>query len=397
MNMLMKSVILLPLLLLLSGCWDRTELNDLAVVSVLALDKTENNLIQTTVQIVIPQNQTGGGGTGGGGSGGGVAKKTTIRTEKGNDTAEALSKLQRLIPRKLFWGQCKIFIFGETLARSGIREQFDFLVRHPQPRERAFMFVSKGKAADTLELFPPIERSTAEVLRKLSELQIGIQVTNEQLSIMLKGDSLAAALPMIHILPEAKSAVPFQTIPYIMGTSVFKKDKMIGEISEKVTRGVMWINNDIKEYTVTYKADEKNRVVSLKPVKANVRLIPKIEGDTWMMTVKVYTEGDIVQNGSLMNPMNPDLLNILDNAFQQDVKARIQSALNEVQHRLKADIFDFAKEFHRKYPKEWEKRKDDWEELFPKVIVSIQVDAHILRPGLVNSPGGVPIEEVREK
>lgn len=393
MKTFMKLAIFIPILCLLGGCWDRWELNDLALITALAFDKAENNQIQVTVQMIIPQNQTGGGTMGGGGT----AQKTTIRSEKGTDVADALSKLQRVIPRKLFWGQCKIFIFSNAVAKSGIREHFDFLIRHPQPRERAYMFVSKGKASNVLELFPPIERSSAEVLRELSNLQIGIRVTMEQLSIMLKGDSQSAALPLVHILPPTKSAEPFQTIPYIKGTAVFKKDKMIGEISEKVTRGMMWINNDIEEYTVTFKTGDPSGRVSLKPVKASVKLIPKIKGDKWMMTIKVRTEGDIIQNGTLMNPMNPDLLKILDKAFEEDVKKRIQLALREVQHRLKVDIVNFATEFHRKYPKQWERRKKDWDKLFPKVEVNIEVEAHILRPGLINTPGGIPKEEVKNK
>ncbi|MCY9693442.1 Ger(x)C family spore germination protein [Paenibacillus alginolyticus] len=397
MKVCIKSLILILLISLLGGCWDRTELNDLALITALAFDKSEDNQVKVSVQVVIPQNQ-GGAGMIGGGGGGGTAKKTTVRTEEhGFDTADALSKLQRKIPRRLFWGQCKIFIFSDSLAKSGIREQFDFLVRHPQPRERAFMFISKGKAADALELFPPIERSSAEVLRKLSELQIGISVTIEQMSIMLKGDSHTAALPLVYILPKNKSAEPFQTIPYLFGTAVFKKDKMVGEISEKVTRGVMWIKNEIKEYTVTYEANESEGLVSLKPVKANVKLIPKIEGEKWMMTLKVQTEGDIVQNSTLLNPMNPDLLSNMNKAFANDVRGRIQLALQEIQERLKVDILGFATEFHRKYPKQWEKNKDNWEELFPKVEVNLDIKTQILRPGLINSPGGMPKEEVIEK
>ncbi|KIL39014.1 spore gernimation protein GerC, partial [Gordoniibacillus kamchatkensis] len=338
-----------------------------------------------------------GGRRGGGGGGGGAAKRTTIRSEKGFDTADALSKLQRKIPRKLFWGQCKVFIFSEAIAKAGIREQFDFLVRHPQPRERAYMFVSKGKAADLLELYPPIERSSAEVLKELTDLQIGMKVTLEQLSIMLKGEAQAAALPLVYILPKPKSADAYQSIPYLFGTALFKKDKMIGEISEKTTRGVMWLRNEIVEYTSTFKVGETDGIVSLKPVHANVKLIPKIEGDTWKMTVKVWTEGDIVQNGTLMNPMNPELLAIMDKAFQNDVRERIQLALRETQQRWKTDILGFAKEFHRKYPKQWDKAKDRWEELFPKVEVTTEIDAHILRPGLINSPGGMPKEEAKEK
>ncbi|MED4955575.1 hypothetical protein ABEO75_08185 [Paenibacillus macerans] len=47
------------------------------------------------------------------------------------------------------------------------------------------MFVSKGEARNTLELFPPIENSSAEVLRRLADLGIGMRVTMHQLSLMI--------------------------------------------------------------------------------------------------------------------------------------------------------------------------------------------------------------------
>lgn len=403
MKIFRKLLCALPLMVLLEGCWDRTELNDLALITALAFDKGKNNNVRVSVQLVIPQNQSGGIVAGGGGSSA-TQKRTTIRKAEGIDTADALSKLQRVIPRKQFWGQCKMFIFSEDVAKSGIQEQLDFLLRHPQPRERGLIFVSKGKAADTLELFPAMERSSAEALRKLSDLKISMQVTMEQLSIMLKGEAQAASLPLLYILPKAKSADPYQTIPYIFGTAVFKKDKMIGTIPEDLTRGVLWIKNEIREYTVTFKMKGVGRTgkahsgnISLKPIRARIKLIPKIQGEQWSMTVKVSSEGDIIQNGTILNPLNPELLAQINQAYQKDITKRIQSALDEVQHRLKTDIFNFAREFHRKYPKQWEASKDRWNEIFPELKVKIEVHTNITRTGNLNAPGGLPKEEVKEK
>lgn len=391
----MKALIKLAVLLLscvaIGGCWDRTELNDLAIVTGLAFDKTENNQILISAQIFIPKSQKADSS----GAGGGAEKKTFVRFEQGSNTADALSKLQRKNPRKLFWGHCKVFIFSDALAKSGIREQLDFLLRHPQPRERAFMFVSKGKAADALKLTPPVERTSAEVLRELAKNKTGIEVNVEQLSIMLKGLSQAAIIPKIEILPPEEAEEATHTIPYVVGTAIFKKDKMVGEISEKVTRGVMWVRNEIEEYTVTYKPEGDPGNISLNPVRADVKLIPAIKGNRWLMTVKVRTEGDIVENGTLLNPMNPALLANMEQAFKDDIEGRIQLALHEVQHGLKVDIFDFAEVFYRQYPVQWEKTKDHWNEIFPMIEVRTEIEAHILRTGLTNLPGGIPEEEVR--
>ena len=97
---------------------------------------------------------SGGGQGGGGGSGEPV---TFVSSYEGKNLAEALSKLQTELPRKVFWGHCHIFIFGEEVAREGIQDHLDFLLRHPQPRERAFVFVSDGKARPLTELQTRLE------------------------------------------------------------------------------------------------------------------------------------------------------------------------------------------------------------------------------------------------
>ncbi|MBY0011229.1 Ger(x)C family spore germination protein [Paenibacillus typhae] len=375
----------------LAGCWDRTELNDLALISGIAFDKTEDNRIETTVQIIIPQNQGEGGKTGG------ALQKTIVRSEAGINISDALSKLQRKIPRKIFWGQCKTFIFSKDVAESGIKEEFDFLVRHPQPRERAYMFVSAEKAAEALEVFPSIESSSSQVLEQLANLQVGITVTLEQLSMMLKGEARTAVLPLVRILPKNKSAKPFQTIPYIDGTVLIKKDKMIGKITEKTTHGLMWILNEVDEFTLSFAMDKDEEVVSLKPVKARVKLIPAISNDKWMMTIKIKAEGDIIQNETDLNPMNPKVLNMMNEAFKEDIEGRIKKALQVIQQENKTDVLGFATAFHRKYPHQWEKNKDRWDEMFPRVEVTLDIKTSIQRPGLINSPGGIPEEEVQKQ
>lgn len=377
--------------LLLNGCWDRTEINDLALITAVAIDQAKDQTIELSVQMVIPR-QIGGGQSIGEGSSG--DQYTIVRTEYGSNIADALSKLQSVVPRKIFWGQCKVFIFGEALAKDGIQESMDFLVRHPQTRERANVYVSKGKAAKILFLSPPMERSSAEVLRELSNLAIGIRVTLNELNLMLSEEPQTAILPYVHILPAEKGLKELQTIPYLIGAAIFQNDKMIGQISEKTTRGVLWLRDEIQEYTATFQSEKIKGSVSLKPVKATVKFIPIIEHNKWKLTILVLTKGDIIQNGTFLNPIGPNIVYEFEQAFEKDVKDRIELALREVQHNMKTDVFHFAKAFYRKYPKQWLQVKDRWNTLFPQIEVDIVVKAIIVMPGLVGPPGGMPTHEV---
>ncbi|RID87272.1 Ger(x)C family spore germination protein [Peribacillus asahii] len=384
------------LILLLSGCWDRVEVNDLAIVTAAAIDIKDDNQIELSLQVFIPKALSTGGGQGGSGQGGGGAA-TLVRSQRGSNISDALSKLQSKIPRKVFWGQCKVFIFGEKLAKQGIQEHMDFLLRHPQPRERAYLYVSKGNPKDALEVLPPLERYSGEVLRELSDLHIGMQVTMQDVQEGLVGVAQAGAFPFIKILPPGKGEEKLQGIPYIVGTAVFKKDKMVGTMSEKATRGILWLRNEMEAYTVILKPEGVKGEVSLNPVSARIKLIPQIRNDKWKMLVNVDTEGAVVQNGTNLALTSPKSIQTVEKAYQEDIKDRIELAIQQAQHKMKADIIKFSKEFYRKYPKEWKKVENRWDEVFPKVEVEVNVEAHIRRQGYINKPGGLPEKEVKKQ
>ncbi|MCI1068295.1 hypothetical protein MOQ17_20625, partial [Stenotrophomonas maltophilia] len=92
------------------------------------------------------------GQSGGGGIGAGGGDLTLVRSGDGVNIADAMSKVQARLPRRIFWGHCKVYLFGEEAAKEGISDHIDFLVRHPEPRNRAFLYVSKGKAEEMLAL-----------------------------------------------------------------------------------------------------------------------------------------------------------------------------------------------------------------------------------------------------
>ena len=118
---------------------------------------------------------------------------TFTASQTGKNIADALSKLQGKLPREIYWGQCKVFIFGEELAKQGIQEQMDFLLRHPEPRGRAYMYVSEGNPKDILEIVPNLERYSGELLREISNYRIGMQITIQDVDEMLTGITQAAA------------------------------------------------------------------------------------------------------------------------------------------------------------------------------------------------------------
>ncbi|MDR4929645.1 Ger(x)C family spore germination protein [Peribacillus simplex] len=371
--------------LLLAGCWDRVEINNLGIVLAAGLDKTADDKFEISVQMAIPEAMGGGQGMGGGEGGGG--KMVIVEKATGTTIFDAMTLLQEKFSRRIFWGHNQVIIIGEKLAKEGIQKHIDFFARYPDSPIRANTFVTDGEAIDVLKAIPDLERSSAEFARDLANLKVGMSVTVKDLLQMLSGESEATALPWIEVEQEGRLSVN--------GTAVFKKDKMVGRIDDKITRGLLWVRNEIELSAVTVKPKKgAEDHISFNLLRSRTELIPKIENGNWIMTVKIVTEDDVVENETKLNLMNPRIVKKLERQLEQEIEQRIRIMLEQLQKEMEADILGFAEAFHLQYPDQWSKVKDQWGEKFPEIEVEIKSKAYIRRPGMSTSPQGVPEKEV---
>lgn len=241
------------------------------------------------------------------------------------------------------------------------------------------MFVSKTTAKEVLQLNPPIERSVSEALREMSINQTGLNITLKDLAQMMAGKSKAAILPMIEIKSKQKQQESF---PYIHGAAVLKDGKMIGEVNERLTRGIMWLRNEVKEATITVTPANTDGIVSIKLLESHTNLQPLIEEDRWIINVVIHSSDDIVQNTTNLDLSVPFHIEKLQAELEDEINNRINQALDAVQKQMKADVFYFSDAFYRKYPKQWIQNRDKWEDIFPEVEVRLQTNVSIHKPGL---------------
>jgi len=258
---------------ILTGCWDRVEMQDLAIITSAAIDVLEDGKTKISVQLFIPRSISSGE-TGEDVS----AASTFVREGIGSSLADAISILQNNVPRRLFWGQCKIFIFGEEQAKNGIRKEIDLLARQSGPRGNSYLYVSKGKAAEILTLIPPLERYSGEALRKLSEDELGTSTTLKDVDIGLMGEGESVSMPFIKpLISEEHSRKPYETVPIIDGAAVFKKDQMVGTLNKKETRGLLWFKDEVKRSTLSIQVEGEEGEITMTPTLGNIKFKPNLK------------------------------------------------------------------------------------------------------------------------
>ena len=127
---------------------------------------------------------------------------------------------------------------------------------------------------------------------------------------------------------------------------------------------------------------------------ANVRTSFQIEGSKTKIIsqlinkkpailIKVNAAAKIyVQDGS-KDLDSIDTIKGLEKMLEEEIKSEITSCLNKVLKEYKTDAFGFGEKIHRKYPKEWKKLEDNWEDALEDLKVITEVDVKIKGTGLI--------------
>ncbi|MDD2490361.1 MAG: hypothetical protein PHY26_03835 [Bacilli bacterium] len=144
-----KWLFIIIILLLVSGCWQYRELNDLAIVSAIGIDKIDNEYL-VTIQVVNTRKQSHTIPAG-------EETAVTIYEAKGKSIQEALNMISLECPKELYLGHIDIVVIGEETARTGIKDYIDFFLRDREVRKiYPFVFAKGAMATDVLKILPPI-------------------------------------------------------------------------------------------------------------------------------------------------------------------------------------------------------------------------------------------------
>ncbi|WP_162848470.1 Ger(x)C family spore germination protein [Paenibacillus nanensis] len=359
--------------LLTTGCWDRIEVNDLAIVTAAGFDLTENNQIRLSVQIFSPGNPSQSGSSMGEQQQG--MPKALVESAVGKDTADAAASLQELLSRNLFWGHADVFIISERLARHGITEPLDYLSRHPQPRERTNLYVSRGSPEEILQWQPDIERNSGEMLREMAVIQTGLNITLLETMVSLSEEAHTALIPIVGMKKSGN-----KQSPALLGSAAFHGLKMKQTYSVKATRGLLWLRDEINEATITSRINDEG-YASINIFKSRSKITPVIHNGKWKIKLHLEAAGNLTENSTTLNAQSPEDIKKIENAFTALLQQRIEKAV-KLAKESQTDVLGFAEAFHQKYPSEWLSDKADWGELLRDVEVEYHIKLRIRRTGL---------------
>lgn len=378
--------------LTLSGCWSRVEVNDLAIVSMMAVDRTEDGKTELWLHVVIPARAGGAPGEQGGRAPG--RGFITLRST-GQTILEAAKVLQTELPRRIFWAHTRVILIGESLARDGVRPALDFLTRHRELRLTNYVLVARGDLAEIMSTSTDLEKLPVEYIREISRSRIGTVVTLGDWARDLASEGADPTMGVVEVSPPPPGAVQGQMSALkLSGTALFKDDKLAGFIDETATRGLLWLRGEMHLGIVTVEVPKAAGKISLEWVRTSVNRTAQLEGGAVGVRVQARVEADVTEEQAKLDLSDPAVMKLIEQQMSKAVKARMEEALKELRD-LNTDSAGLGEVIHRQLPGAWKRLKKNWaKEGFQQVKVAVEVDAKVRRTGLSGKPKGLTDEEL---
>ncbi len=377
-SILLNTVICILLIVTLTGCWNRRELDTLAVVLGVGVDKLmESGKVQITAQVVKPGE---------------------IKTQRGEVKTEAfwnvigtgdtifgtLRDMTNKSSRKLFFPHNQLLIFGKSTAEEGIQKYIDFFIRDPEPRMNVWVLISQGMAMEILDVKSELEKIPANNIAKLIEGQAAATsqtraVKLKDLVIGLMSKTTASTIPFIKIVKDGDKKVDT-----ISETAVFKGDKLVGSMDKIEGRGLLWVLGNVKSGIIDVE-DSNNDKVSLEIIRASSKVVPKINNDKISIKVNINEEGNIGEQTGPENLAELREIALLEEKKAEVIRREVMAAVRKAQE-LDADVFGFGDAIHKKYPEQWKKIEYNWDEIFKNIQVEVDVEAKLRLMGRILKP-----------
>jgi spore germination protein KC len=386
------------LILTLSGCWDRQELNELGISVAMGIDKVGSQY-QVSVQVVQP-------GAVAEKKGGGEGSPVTLYEAKADTIFEAVRKMTTESSRKIYSAHLRVVVLGENLAREGIGKAMDFLSRDYEFRTDFYILVAKGTTAkNVLSTLTPLEKIPAIKLYRSIEASEKVWaptagVTLEVLITNMVNKGKQPVLSGVEVTGDIVTGGTKKNLEAIQpaaklqnaGLSVFQKDKLIGWLTEADSKGYNYILNHIKS-TVGHIACPQGGTIAFEVTKSKAVIKGSVRNLEPQINIKLSVEQNVGEVACQIDLTKVETLKNLEKRAQQKLQLIINHAIHAVQSEYKVDIFGFGEAIHRADPKAWKSLKKDWDKHFADLNVNVQVKVKIKQVGTITNSF---LEKVKE-
>lgn len=298
----------------------------------------------------------------------------------GESVPYAITNLTTIIGKKPYYSHNRVVIVGEEMAKDGLQTVFDFLYRNAEMRPYVLVAIARGEAQEILGA------DFGETLNPAEEIQNVItvgayysyvpQTEIVDIAIATLEKTSDSYLPIVELSKDGDSELVKAS-----GTAIFNKMKLVGELNEEETKGLLWVNNQIQYGTLVCTTSTQN-MVSAEIIDANTEVDVFVENGKIKYTIKASCALNIDQvDGKETNSLSREQMQEIEQTYAQTIKKQISGAIDKCLGEYKSDVFRFGKRLWQKCPETYREISDNWRESFSELEFEIDAKVQVSKTG----------------
>lgn len=390
----LKYLIILIIPLLLSGCYNYQELNELAITTGISIDyDKETDNFKVLVQVINPVKEQDA-------KSGSEPSFINYKSE-GKSLREAIRLVIKDSPQKLYGAQLQVAILSENVLNEKLPDVIDFFIREPELRTEFKVIIAKDtKAVEGISVQTLLsDLSSSNILDSLeTQIQdIGITtvVSLNELTNMYLNPYLEIVLPSMIVVgdldtgtkKENLSTTNSETTVEISTTGVFNDNKFLGYLTEEESKTLNLIRGDIKNTIINM--DINDGFIVFEPNRIKVETEAKVKDNTVKISIRGYAK--VKEITGLADLTSEKEVKKLEKVFNKLTEEMVHKTFESIREKYNTDVFKFRDLYYKTDPKYFKKNYDNWyEDIFPSLKLEVKSEIKLYEKG--NTLGGTKYE-----
>ena len=209
-----------------TGCWDKKELNQLALAQVIAIDYQDGQY-QVTLQLILPS-----------------AEQETVTGDNlwsmsgtGPSVGAALQQIALAAPRELYLDHLALVLLGEGVLEQSLEQGIDYLLKENVLRRRTYLLAVQGNAGTLLSQSAELAKMDIFYMDNLLQdqsrrVQGGNTTINDYYLASYNGVQEALVVPRIVLEPEVSLRLD--------GAALVQAGQLIAWVDRDWLEGYYW-------------------------------------------------------------------------------------------------------------------------------------------------------------
>ena len=347
-------IITLFILLISSGCYNYKEINDMAIVSSIGIDKdNKNDKYIVSAQIMNSKESEDS-----------EDSQITVYTKEGDTVHEALRNITLKSPRKLYGNHLSKIVLSEEVAKEGIDNILDIFNRITEVRnEFIITIVKEDKASDVLKVLTTTESIPAEYVKlslKIADKTSGLTYAtklDEFISLYLK-KGIDPVVPVLKIDKKEKKGTTINNITttnpiskiVIEDLEVTNKGKLETYLKNEEIIGYNFLRNQIQKMIIPVKCDDENNYASILILKNKTKSNAAKKDNKYIINFNINSEAIITEYNCKKDLTDEKVIKELEKDTEKKIKRYIKKSLNK-QKETKGKFLGLERIIYLDYPK----------------------------------------------